>query len=66
MIAKAQHGADRPHRGLIARLRDALFARRRARQAAEDAEDLALAQERLRNADDKPIPWEQAKRELGL
>jgi hypothetical protein len=66
MIAKAQHGTDKPHGGLFARLRNVLFARRRARQAAEDAEDLALALERLRDTDDRPIPWEQAKRGLGL
>jgi hypothetical protein len=41
-------------------------ARRKARRAEEDAADLALIEERLRNPEGPPIPLEQVKRELGL
>jgi len=41
-------------------------ARKAARQAAEDAADLALIEERLNNPVGPNIPWEQVKREAGL
>jgi len=65
VIAKAT-GTVRGPAALLARLHHALFARRRAREEAEDAEDLAIALDRLRNPEGPPIPWEQVKRDLGI
>jgi len=58
MVARAARHRDKPS-GLFARLREALLARRRAR---EDAEDLALVREALAEGGE-PIPWEQVKAE---
>ena len=65
MVTKAERRRDSSRRGILARLGDALFARRRARQAAEDAEDLELVRE-ARAEGGEPIPWDQIKRDLGL
>lgn len=45
MIAKAERRGGGLRRSILARIGDVLFARRRARQAAEDAEDLELVRE---------------------
>lgn len=63
MIAKATHRGRGPL-GMIARARELLLARRRAREEAEDSRDVADALERLHDPEDRPIPWEQVKREL--
>jgi hypothetical protein len=51
--------------GLWTRLREALTARRRAREEAEDAW-LAKEAERAIEEGGEPIPWEQVKRKAGL
>lgn len=42
------------------------IARELARYRAEMASDLTVARRRLKDRKDKPIPWEQAKKRLGL
>jgi hypothetical protein len=39
---------------------------RMTRQAARDRADIALAKKRLADPHEKPIPYEQVRRELGL
>jgi hypothetical protein len=41
-------------------------ARRRTRLSAQDRADLAEARRRLADTSYKAIPWEQAKKELGM
>jgi len=61
MVARTTRRQGKPL-WLVARLRQALLARRRAR---EDAEDLGLVREALAEGGD-PIPWEQVKAENEL
>lgn len=37
-----------------------------AQYRAETASDLAVAKRRLKNPKDKPVPWQEAKKRLGL
>ena len=43
-----------------------LMAEELAHYQAEMASDLAVSKRRLKDRKDKPVPWEQAKKRLGL
>jgi hypothetical protein len=64
-----RNGHAQPWAALLAFLRSPIEAIRARRKAAEDAEDAWLAEiarERLENPEGPNIPWEQVKREAGL